>query len=87
MNWRIEHTAEGHTDEGIDTVSYVYAEVALEQGADIDDFKEEVRDYFREECNCAGDCCGHLFGGVDLIVPRWQGAEDWIVRASYRRNV
>lgn len=90
MNWKIEHTAEGHTDEGIDTVSYVYAEIAVEMTDDYseEEFKEEVRDYFREECSCAGDCCGHWFGGVDFMTHRWNMAMDaWIVRASYRRNV
>lgn len=94
MSYRILSKVEGSTDEGIDSTHIIYLEIETDEVVSSDEelreLKQEINDEWADGCACSHDCCGHWFGGLDCLLPRWSRPEHqnhFIARISYQCNV
>ena len=95
MNYKYRNRVTGIDDieerSSLDTKSITYLEIEITDDdftdEDIQEMKEEIREYHWHGCSCAHDCCGHWFGGVTFIAQMYPHSKRyWVAQIESQRN-
>lgn len=92
MEYNVISESTGTIEDGIDSVEVLYLDIEVPEGIsseeELSEFKQDVNDRYAQGCCCSHDCCGHWFGGLDMMVQRWKSDNtNFIARLSFQRNV